>query len=298
MPTPTASSPAPNRSADSFRTAPDVALPVAREVAAACSDVLMASFGTIAARSKEGGVSHDLVTDADVASERAAAAILRERFPNHAILGEENAASPPPSDPAAEPSLWIIDPLDGTTNYAHGLPHFAVSIAYYERGRPVAAIVANPARGERYEATVGGGATRHDGKGSRPLRVAEANSLDAVLVGCGFYYDRGPMMQATLAAIEETFGHGIHGIRRMGTASLDLCQVASGQFGVFFEYKLQPWDYAAGRLIVTEAGGRVSTCEGGDIPVEATSFLATNGRLHDAMLAIVRRHATAAAPAT
>ena len=276
---------------------PSDALVTARLVAAACGDILAASFGQISFRSKA-GMSHDLVTDADIASERAAVALIAERHPGHVVLGEENATAPPPADPAAEPHLWIIDPLDGTTNYAHGLPHFAVSIAYYEHGRPVAGVVLNPIRGQRYEASVGGGAflvvekEKSGGEERTPLSVASVDSLDAVLVGCGFYYDRGPMMQATLAVIEEVLGHGIHGIRRMGTASLDLCQVASGQYGAFFEYSLQPWDYAAGRLIVEEAGGRVSTARGEpDIPLAKTGMLATNGAVHDVLADILVRHA-------
>ena len=274
------------------RIPPAAALAVANRVADACGELLMESFGTIVARSKEGGPSHDLVTDADLASERRAGEVIREAYPDHAILGEENAASPPPSDPAAEPSLWIIDPIDGTTNYAHGLPHFAVSIAYYEHGQPIAGVVWNPARGDRYEASRGGGAfltTTHSERS--PIRVADAAAMSEALIGCGFYYDRGPMMQATLGAIEDCFGERIRGIRRMGTASLDLCQVAAGQYGAFFEYQLQPWDYAAGRLVVTEAGGCVSTCRGDDVPLTKSSFVASNGRLHESLLAITRRHA-------
>ena len=275
-------------------------LALAHDVATACGEILMQSFGSIVARSKAGGVSHDLVTDADLASERRAVELIRAAQPDAAILGEENATGAPPKHPERERSLWIIDPLDGTTNYAHGLPHFAVSVAYYERGEPVAGVVWNPARGDRYAAARGQGATfsgqgaTFSGQGAtpggEPLRVGGQSALDEVIVGCGFYYDRGPMMQATLAAIEELFGRGIHGIRRMGTASLDLCQVAGGGYGAFFEYQLQPWDYAAGRLILEEAGGRVTTTGGDPLPVRTTSLLATNGLLHDPMLAITKRH--------
>ena len=271
---------------------PEDALATARRTAEVCGAILMDLFGVISYDSKA-GTSHDLITQADVDSERAGAGVIRAAHPGHIVLGEENATAPPPEDPASEPALWIIDPLDGTNNFAHGLPHFAVSVAYYERGEPVAGVVLNPARGDRFEACRGGGAhlirPDHD---PVALAVGHEQTLDNVLVGCGFYYDRGPMMRATLAAIEEVFGHGIHGIRRMGTASLDLCMVAAGQLGAFFEYQLQPWDYAAGRLIVEEAGGRVTDALGDPLPMSKTSILATNGPLHEPLGPILKRHAT------
>ena len=137
--------------------------------------------------------------------------------------------------------LWIIDPLDGTNNFAHRIPHFAVSVAYYHRGQPVVGAVLNPARDEIFTAVRGGGAFCN----GEPVSVCDATSLDQALIGCGFYYDRGAMMRSTLAAVEDFFGHDIHGIRRFASA-LDLCQVGCGHFGGFFEYELSPWDFAAG----------------------------------------------------
>ncbi|MGD9857852.1 MAG: inositol monophosphatase family protein [Planctomycetaceae bacterium] len=112
------------------------------------------------------------------------------------------------------------------------------------------------------------------------LAVSPAGSLSEVLVGIGFYDNRDAMMEATLAAIKDVFGRQVHGIRRFGTAALDLCQVACGSFGAFFEYQLFPWDFAAGRLIVEEAGGMVTTCRGDAVPLDKTSILASNTRLH------------------
>lgn len=221
------------------------------------------------------------VTDADLAAERVIAETIRAQRPHHAVLGEEEHVA----DAGAE-HLWIVDPLDGTTNYAHHLPHFAVSVAYYHRGVAQSAVVWNPARDDWYEATRGGGAT-HNGQ---PLHVSDAARLDQVLVGVGFYYDRGAMMEATLAAIADLFRQQIHGIRRFGTAALDLCQVASGQYGAFFEYQLSPWDFAGARLILEEAGGTVTTCLGDPLPLARTHVLASNGPLHPAVLEIVRRH--------
>ena len=111
------------------------------------------------------------------------------------------------------------------------------------------------------------------------------------MIAAGFYYDRGPMMQATLAAIEDLFKQNIHGIRRFGTAALDLVQVGLGRFGGYFEYQLSPWDFAAAQLFVTEAGGKITTCKGGDLQLEKSTVLATNSLLHPSMLEIVQKHA-------
>ncbi|MBI1313871.1 inositol monophosphatase [bacterium] len=223
----------------------------------------------------------DFVTTADVEAEHAIADVIRAVFPDDAILGEENYSS----DVSAA-RLWVVDPLDGTTNFAHGIPHFAVSIGYYEAGEAVCGVILNPARDDVYHAVRGQGAF---GNGER-LCVADHVSLSESLIGVGFYYDRGAMMEATLASIRDLFGQQIHGIRRFGTASLDLAQVASGMFGAFFEYELSPWDFAAGRLFVEEAGGRITTCRGEALPLAKTSVLASNARLHDSVLSIVERN--------
>jgi myo-inositol-1(or 4)-monophosphatase len=111
------------------------------------------------------------------------------------------------------------------------------------------------------------------------------------MIGCGFYYDRGEMMRATLDAVAECFQNDIHGIRRLGAASLDLCEVGCGGFDAFFEYKLSPWDFAAGALFITEAGGQITTATGEPLPLETSSVLASNGKVHSAMLGITKRHA-------
>ncbi len=233
----------------------------------------------VAMRSKD---TANLVSDADVEAEHAIAAVIRKAFPSHAILGEEAYQA----DAAAE-HLWVVDPIDGTNNFAHQIPHFAVSVAYYHAGVAQCGVVYNPIREEWHTAALGRGAY-HDG---RQARVAEATRLDEVLVGVGFYYDRGAMMEATLAAIGDLKRREIHGIRRFGTASLDLCAVGLGRYGAYFEYELSPWDFAAGRLFVEEAGGRVTTARGDALPLARTSVLASNGPLHAPMLEVVRpRH--------
>ncbi len=232
-------------------------------------------------KSLQGGKSYDLVSDADLESQSVIVNLLQDAFPNHAVMGEEDLAA----DVDAE-HLWIVDPLDGTNNFVHHIPHFAVSIAYFRGGRPTVGVVLNPVTGDLYTATIGGGAF-HNG---HPIHTSKTDALSQSLVGCGFYYDRGHMMRSTLSAIQEFFVQDIHGIRRFGTAALDLCAVAAGMFGVFFEYKLSPWDFAAGQLIVTEAGGTVTDAKGEPLPIAQSSVLATAAALHSAALEITTRH--------
>lgn len=232
-------------------------------------------------RSKE---SFNLVSDADIEAEAAVVRTIRETFPDHAILAEEGHRA----DGDAE-NLWVIDPLDGTNNFAHKVPQFSVSVAYCRRGRPMCGVVFNPVTGDWYTASRGGGAYAN---GER-AHVGGQRGLGEALVSFGFYYDRGAMMQATLAAIADFFGNDIHGVRRMGCASLDLCWVGIGRFGVFFEHKLSPWDFAAGALFVEEAGGKVTTCGGEPLPMAPTGVLASNGLLHEVALEITRRHLAA-----
>jgi myo-inositol-1(or 4)-monophosphatase len=223
----------------------------------------------------------NLVSDADVEAERAIVAVIRRAFPGHEVLGEEAHSGDVGAD-----QLWIVDPLDGTNNFAHRIPHYAVSVAYYRSGRAECGVVFNPARDEWHVAARGQGAYQ-DG---RRVRVTDRARLDQILIGVGFYYNRGALMDATLAAIGDLKRRGIHGIRRFGTASLDLCMVGLGMFGAYFELELSPWDYAAGRLFVEEAGGRVTTCSGEPLPLARTSILASNGPLHEAVLGVVRDH--------
>jgi myo-inositol-1(or 4)-monophosphatase len=232
-------------------------------------------------KSATGGKTYDLVSDADLESQSVIANLLSEAFPSHALMGEEDLVG----DTGAE-HLWVIDPLDGTNNFAHRVPHFAVSIGYFRAGRPTVGVVLNPITGDTYAAVRGEGATHND----RAIKTSDAKALSSALVGCGFYYDRGDMMRSTLGAIEDFFGHDIHGIRRFGTAALDLCGVASGMFEAFFEYKLSPWDFAAGQLIVTEAGGRISDARGGPLGFKPSSVLASCPGLYEQSLEITTRH--------
>ncbi|MFG0290373.1 MAG: inositol monophosphatase family protein [Rhodopirellula sp. JB044] len=236
---------------------------------------------TMRNKSGDGGKSYDLVSDADEESEQVIASIIREAFPDHELLGEESLQGDVDSK-----NLWIIDPLDGTNNFAHRIEHFAVSIGYYENGEAKAGAIYNPIHDDLYTTVHGQGAFRN---GER-VCVSSTDQLGQAMIGCGFYYDRGSMMQATLAAIEECFSHHIHGIRRFGTASLDLCMVGCGKLEGFFEYNLSPWDFAAGSLFVTEAGGQITDARAGKLPMSSTSVVASNSHLHSALTEITQRH--------
>lgn len=248
------------------------------DVAKSAGQVLMQYLEQGIQVSSKGGV--DIVSDADLASEKAIVEAIRKAYPDHLILAEEGYA-----DQREAEHLWIVDPLDGTINYAHEIPHFAVSIAYYHQGEPVCGVIYNPARDDLYTAERGKGAFDN----GVPVQVGQQESLAEVLVGVGFYYDRGAMMRDTLKSVETLFTKQIRGIRRFGTAALDLVQVGLGRYGAFFEYELSPWDFAAGRLFVEEAGGRITTCSGAPLPLEKTSVLASNGKLHQQVLDIVKR---------
>ena len=232
--------------------------------------------------SKAGEGSYNLVSRADREAERAIVDVIREAFPSHSILGEEENDV---SDLSTE-HLWIVDPIDGTNNFAHHVPHFAVSIAYWHHGKPTCGVVYNPIRDDWFEAIQGLGATAN----GQPARVSQEERLDETFIGLGFYYDRGAMMEATLNAMRDFFGEQVHGIRRFGTASLDLCFVGTGAYAAYFEYELSPWDFAAGRLFVEEAGGMVTTGRGEPLPLGKSSLLASNAKLHEAALRIVAKH--------
>lgn len=259
----------------------NVALSAAREAGAILERYREEGF-EVRNKSAAGEGSHNLVTAADIASENRIAEIIRASFGDHELLGEEQLRGTLDAE-----HLWVIDPLDGTNNFAHGMPHFAVSIAYCHHGKPEVAVVFNPARNDLYTAVIGQGARYN----SNSIKVSQEASLGEAIIACGFHYDRGAMMQRTLDTIGELFrDHRIHGIRRMGTAALDLCGVACGQFGGFFEYYLSPWDFAAGKLIVTEAGGIATTEKGEPLKLEASGMAVSNGLLHDELLKVLGNH--------
>ena len=225
------------------------------------------------------GSSLDLVTDADRASEQVLLAFLRERHPGHAVLAEESGASG-----AAGGHRWIVDPLDGTTNYAHGLPHFSVSVAVEgPDGAVLAGAVYDPTREELFSAARGQGATL-DGA---PLRTSGADLLDRALLVSGFPYDLRERPQFPIALFTHFLTRS-RGVRRFGSAALDLAYVASGRFDGYFETSLKPWDSAAGALLVTEAGGAVTHFDGAAFTPMRHDVVAAGRALHPELLAEVQ----------
>jgi myo-inositol-1(or 4)-monophosphatase len=229
----------------------------------------------------------DFVSTADVESERALRSALLGAYPNAGFVAEESAATVG----ADASTRFIVDPLDGTTNFLHGVPHFAVSIALERLGRVVAGVVFDPAKGEMFVAEEGRGAWL-DGA---CLRVSGDVDLSQALVGTGIPHVNRPERHAKYLAQLAAAMREAAGIRRLAAAALDLAYVAAGRFAVFFEYGLAPWDIAAGALLVREAHGRVSEPEGGPDILGSGDVLATNGRLHEPMLALLRRAAQAVA---
>jgi len=219
----------------------------------------------------------DLVTAADRASETLIRERVSKQFPSHDVMGEEQGLK----DRGSE-YRWYVDPLDGTTNFAHGFPVFAVSMALEHRsgteGKRIAGVVYDPTRDELFSAEAGNGAQLN----GKPIHVSKATQLKECLVATGFpshKRHKNPNIffyhQITLRT---------HGVRRAGSAALDLCNVASGRFDGFWEFNLNPWDTAAGVLIVEEAGGKVSRFDGSPFQLDSKETLASNGVVHDALL--------------
>ena len=223
----------------------------------------------------------DLVTEADRASEALIAGRIRDTFPWHRLIGEEGARGALPVDSASMPFGWVVDPLDGTTNFAHGYPHFAVSIALEHEGEPILGVVYDPMRDELFVAERGRGATLN----GEPIRVSTPRELIGSLLATGFPYDlsrRGPSN-----ALWDAFNGRCQGVRRDGAAALNLCYVAAGRLDGFWEQPLQAWDIGAGVLLVCEAGGTVTALDGGRFDLYDHQVLATNGHLHAPMLAVI-----------
>lgn len=222
----------------------------------------------------------DLVTEVDHACETHLLTSLARERPDDAILAEEGGAH---GDASAE-WRWVIDPLDGTVNYAHGYPCFCVSIGVERRGRRAVGVVYDPLRDELYHATSGGGAFRN----GRPIRVSREGALGRALLATGFAYDVHTSADDNLAAFA-AFVKSARAVRRDGSAALDLCYVACGRFDGYWERKLKAWDVCAGALILEEAGGRVSDLAGGPLPADGHELVSSNGVLHAAMLDLLAR---------
>jgi len=217
----------------------------------------------------------DLVTESDLASEKVIIDRIKTHYPRHSILAEESGASNPDDDESGW--RWIIDPLDGTTNYAHGYPCFCVSIALAHQGRMEIGVVYDPIRDEMFAAERGQGASLN----SRRISVSGTMNLSAALLCTGFPYDVRERNE--FARHFANFIMKAQGVRRDGAAALDLAYVAAGRFDGFWEEGLKPWDVAAGALIIEEAGGRVSKYRGEPLDIYSPPIVASNGLIHDQM---------------
>ena len=249
-------------------------LEVAVAAAEAAGEVLRSGFGREQTVRYKGEV--DLVTEVDERAEGVIGEVLREAFPGYGMLAEEGGRRLGEGD-----SRWIVDPLDGTTNYAHGLPIFAVSIALERAGEVILGVVHDPMREETYVAERGGGATLN----GEPLRVSDTDEPIRALLVTGFPYDRADMWAAV-----ELFGRLTEltqDVRRLGAAALDLCYVAAGRLDAYYEKGLHAWDVAAGSLILKEAGGRITDYRGREIDLEGREIVASNGLLHPLLLEVI-----------
>lgn len=220
----------------------------------------------------------NLVTDADHAAERCIIDYVRGHFPDHGFLAEERGRD----QTSSSPYLWIIDPLDGTTNFAHGYPTYCVSIGIEYRGRCLLGVVFDPSRDELFTAADKRGARLN----GRPLHVSGTKDLGGSLLVTGFAYDIRDSPRNNLDHFAK-FALRAQGVRRTGSAALDLCYVAAGRFDGFWEVRLNPWDMAAGSVIVREAGGRLTDFRGNELSIYGQELVASNGHIHDAMLKVL-----------
>jgi myo-inositol-1(or 4)-monophosphatase len=256
------------------------ALVAAREIALAAGAIHLRYFRTFDPAQVKLKSRRNPVTEADLAAERAIVDELARRFPGHRIVAEEEGARG-----AASEWTWWVDPLDGTVNFAHGIPMFAVSIALCRGPTIVMGVVHAAALGETYEATVGGGARRN----GKPLRVSRAAELKESLLATGFSYQRNEVAENNVAQFADLVLR-CRDLRRLGSAALDLAYVAAGHYDAYWEPYLNAWDLAAGILLVEEAGGKATDLAGGGAMLARGDVLASNGTaLHSALLERVKR---------
>ncbi len=248
---------------------------VAEQAARKAGSILLDMAGKVSIREKGRG---DLVTSADLASQEAIRETLLTTFPSHSFLGEE---SPAASNPAAE-ARWIVDPLDGTSNYVHGLEFYAVSIGLEFRGELVVGVIFDPAGNRCFSAIAGGGAFVN----GEPIRVSTASTLRESLLVTGF--PPGMRGRTDLLRLFQEFCSECHSVRRLGSAALDLAYVACGRFDGFYAPNLHPWDAAGGVVIVREAGGRVTNLDGSPYRLETPDILASNGLIHTPMIQVIQ----------
>ena len=237
--------------------------------------------------SKSSGI--DLVTEYDTRSEAHISQKLQSLFPEHRVIGEEGTDLPGPPGDSGGGLVWYIDPLDGTVNYAHGYPVYALSMALYQGNEPRLGVVYDPERGECFTAIAGAGAfLRRDGRPERRLAVSKEVALERSLLATGFPYDRQTSTLDNLAEMA-AFLKTARGVRRSGSSALDICYVAAGRLDGFWEYKLNIWDVAAAAIVLNEAGGQVSMIDTGRpfAPQPVLNILAANPVVHRQMARVL-----------
>jgi myo-inositol-1(or 4)-monophosphatase len=248
-------------------------LEVSKEIAREAGSLLLHFFERRVGYELKG--ESDLVTEADRASEQLVVERLRSYFPSHGIIAEEGSIHP-----GTSAYRWYVDPLDGTTNFAHGFPVFNVTLALERAGQLIAGVIYDPLREELFSAEQGGGAYLNN----RRIQVSRTDRLEASLLATGF-----PSWKRHRNVNVHFFHQAAmlsHGVRRAGSAALDLAYVACGRLDGYWEFGLNPWDMAAGMLLVAEAGGRVSDMHGGPADLRGPHVVADNGRIHEELLAL------------
>lgn len=263
----------------------DPMINIAVRAARAAGDIITRSMGKLDSLHVTQKALNDFVSDVDRAAEAEIIHHLSRAYPKHRFLAEEGGHHG--NEPGKDDYVWIIDPLDGTTNFLHGFPQFAVSIALRHKGKIERAVIYDPLRQELFTAVRGGGATLDN----RRLRVTPRRSLTGALLGTGFPFRNQTHVDAYLGMIKDLI-KDTAGIRRAGAAALDLAYVAAGRLDGFWELDLQPWDMAAGVLLIREAGGAVSDLLGGDRYMETGHVVTGGPRVHQAMLETIKPHLT------
>jgi len=233
------------------------------------------------AKTKRKSKSFDLVTAADIEAEKNIVSFIKKHFPDHNFLAEEHKYAKTNSD-----YTWIIDPLDGTNNFFCGIPIFSVSIALAKANELLLGVIYDVAKNELFFAEKTKGAFLN----GKRINVNSASNLSETIIITGFYYNRSESMVETLEKIKQFFFRNILGLRRFGAASLDLCNIACGRAGGYWEFELNPWDFCAGKLIVEEAGGKISDRYGKNVDIYKKSYIvASNKKIHNEMVEILKQ---------
>ena len=263
----------------------DPMITIAVRAARAAGEIISRSVGRIDVLTIGEKSRNDFVSEVDRLAEQEIIHILSKAYPHHAFLGEEGGMQG--QRRGGDDYVWIIDPLDGTTNFLHGFPQYAVSIALKYRDKLERAVIYDPLKQELFTAVRGAGATLDN----RRIRVAQRKTLKGALLGTGFPFKDQSFLDSYLGMFRDLV-HDTAGIRRAGAAALDLAYVAAGRLDGFWELGLHPWDMAAGVLLIQEAGGMVSDIEGGENYLETGHVIAGGAKLHQAMCEVIRPHVT------